>query len=145
MDGDKKGIVVVRAVDEDGRVFVVAHRDHPNGPAVASWNVNGCTLTNEWTAGSVSGDERAELRQRALDFACSGVCGSARELAHVGKWIVLERYSRSGKRLFACTVCGRLSATPDKRCGGRCDTFSFEDVTTETGARDGARGKGSEL
>ena len=143
MDGNRKGIAVVRAVDEDGRVFVVAHRDHPNGPAIASWDVRGCTLANEWTAGSLSEDERAELRQRALDFGLRAP--PDRELAHAGKWIVIERYTRTGKRLFVCTVCGRLSIAPDKRCVGRSDTFSFEDVTFDAGARGVVRGKGSEL
>lgn len=123
MDSGRKGIVVVRAVDEDGRAFVVAHRDHANGPAVASWEVTSGALVNEWTAGSLSDPERSELRERALLRA--GLCSCAPGPEHGGKWIVLERFTRSGKRLFVCTVCGRLSVAPDKRCAGRTDTFAF--------------------
>ena len=33
-------------------------------------------------------------------------------------WTPLIGTSRSGKRLFSCSSCGRVSATPDKSCSG---------------------------
>ena len=35
-------------------------------------------------------------------------------------WKVLEETSPSGKRLFVCTSCGRISYTPDKFCPPPC-------------------------
>lgn len=32
------------------------------------------------------------------------------------RWVTLRRTSNSGKTLFVCTVCGRVSPTPDKEC-----------------------------
>mgnify|MGYP001130195034 CR=1 FL=1 len=32
------------------------------------------------------------------------------------RWAMLRKTSNSGKTLFSCTVCGRVSTTPDKTC-----------------------------
>lgn len=34
------------------------------------------------------------------------------------RWKILDRTSPSGKPLFECQNCGRVSPTPDKRCFG---------------------------
>jgi hypothetical protein len=36
------------------------------------------------------------------------------------QWTVLDRVSPSGKRLFWCQRCGRVSQTPDKTCPDGC-------------------------
>jgi len=33
-------------------------------------------------------------------------------------WTPLIGTSRSGKRMFSCSSCGRVSPTPDKSCSG---------------------------
>lgn len=42
------------------------------------------------------------------------------------RWVVLPFNSGSGKTLFRCGVCGRLSNTPDKRCPDKwgCDRYT---------------------
>ena len=32
------------------------------------------------------------------------------------RWEYLEETSPSGKNLYRCVICGRISATPDKEC-----------------------------
>lgn len=39
-----------------------------------------------------------------------------------GRWKVLDETSPSGKRLFGCDDCGRVSTTPDKFCPPPCPT-----------------------
>lgn len=45
----------------------------------------------------------------------------------MSRWIKLDETSPSGKTLFRCVVCERVSPTPDKRCktfgnpDARCD------------------------
>lgn len=36
--------------------------------------------------------------------------------AEKSRWVTLKKTSNSGKALFVCTVCGRVSPTPDKTC-----------------------------
>lgn len=45
--------------------------------------------------------------------------GAYRELFSIpptSRWVRIERTSPSGKSLFVCTVCGRMSVAPDKTC-----------------------------
>lgn len=46
------------------------------------------------------------------------VCGDCNtcEKSNATRWVVLARTSNTGKRLFVCTWCGRISQTPDKIC-----------------------------
>lgn len=39
----------------------------------------------------------------------------------VSRWVTLEKTSPSGKTMFVCTVCGRMSVTPDKSCRTMAD------------------------
>jgi len=39
-----------------------------------------------------------------------------RRLTQGQKWLEIVRRSPSGKTLFVCTYCGRVSPTPDKTC-----------------------------
>lgn len=38
-----------------------------------------------------------------------------------GRWLPIELRSRSGKQMFVCTRCGRVSPFPDKTCGEPLD------------------------
>lgn len=56
-------------------------------------------------------DEREGLLDR-VEKALLGIEGS-----RLGRrWVTLRRTSNSGKTLFVCTVCGRVSPIPDKDC-----------------------------
>ena len=46
-------------------------------------------------------------------------------LGELSRWVVIDRKSNSGKTLFVCTSCGRVSQTPDKTCK------TFEDLSEE--------------
>lgn len=37
------------------------------------------------------------------------------------RWIRIRNTTPSGKSLFSCVLCGRLSAFPDKACVARCE------------------------
>jgi hypothetical protein len=52
----------------------------------------------------------------------------ARPLPRESRWVVLPFTSNSGKTLFRCGVCGRLSNTPDKGCPDKwpCEEFTGE-------------------
>lgn len=43
------------------------------------------------------------------------------------RWVLLPFTSPSGKLLFACEECGRISPTPDKRCSGPGATKNCEE------------------
>lgn len=48
------------------------------------------------------------------------------------RWEVLEETSPSGRTLFRCGVCGRVSPTPDKRCAGKsCHEAESQSVRPE--------------
>lgn len=38
----------------------------------------------------------------------------------MSRWEMLSKTTSSGKTLFRCRSCGRISPTPDKRCQGQC-------------------------
>lgn len=42
------------------------------------------------------------------------------------RWVVLPFNSGSGKTMWRCGICGRLSNTPDKRCPDKwgCDRYT---------------------
>lgn len=42
------------------------------------------------------------------------------------RWVALKKTSPSGKSLFVCTVCGRTSIAPDKRCPEGCEEHDRE-------------------
>jgi len=42
------------------------------------------------------------------------------------RWELLDETTPSGKRLFRCLVCDRVSPTPDKRCPGAVNCASIE-------------------
>ena len=52
----------------------------------------------------------------------------ARPVPRASRWVVLPFTSGSGKMLFRCGVCGRLSNTPDKRCQDKwgCEEYDGE-------------------
>lgn len=46
----------------------------------------------------------------------------------VSNWAVMDETSPSGKVLFKCVICGRISTTPDKMCGPHGERNCYADV-----------------
>ena len=44
------------------------------------------------------------------------------------RWTVLKEVSPSGKTLFKCNVCGRVSQTPEKSCDNSFACEFFENT-----------------
>ncbi len=61
----------------------------------------------------VLGPERGESLARAMSRPRSNQAP-----ATATRWLLIRATTPSGKRLFVCTDCGRLSPTPDKKCPG---------------------------
>lgn len=53
-----------------------------------------------------------------------------REYCHTKpkRWVELAETTPSGKMLFACTSCGRISVTPDKTCYPLVSDLSPEEM-----------------
>lgn len=61
-----------------------------------------CTLLSGTRSGVFHAEDRAEV---------------ARFIARMqSRWVPIKLTSRTGKQLFVCTICGRVSPTPDKKC-----------------------------
>ena len=41
---------------------------------------------------------------------------------NIPRWTLLPNTSPSGKMLFQCKYCGRITTTPDKTCNNACET-----------------------
>ena len=60
--------------------------------------------------------ESKDPHQEAAWSADAAVVQFRKRTNSTGRWVMLAATTPSGKTLFMCSVCGRISPTPDKRC-----------------------------
>lgn len=73
--------------------------------------------------------------QHQVVSACQELQLGGRRRPHPGRWMTLNRFSRSGKTLFVCVVCGNIQPTPSRKCDDNVQkgVWSWRDTSVSDG------------